>query len=63
MRRSRSTETAQAEQARLTGSLAALAALLALVVAGLFLVQALQGKSAVENCLMAGRLTCGTVER
>ena len=53
----------QAEQRRLTGSLAALAVLLALVVAGLFLVQALQRKSALENCLLAGRINCGATVR
>ena len=63
MRQDRNAETEHAEQARLTGSLAALAAVLALVAAGLFLVHALQGKSAVENCLLAGRLTCGAAER
>lgn len=59
MRRVRGTETEQAEQSRLTGSVAALAVLLALVVAGLFLVQALQRKAALEDCLMAGRINCG----
>ena len=63
MRRHRGTETEETEQARLTGSLAALAVLLALVVVGLFLVQVLQQKSAVENCLMAGRIACGAVAR
>ena len=53
----------QAEQRRLTSSLAALAVLLALVVVGLFLVQALQRKSAVENCLLAGRINCGALVR
>ena len=66
MRRDRDAEAEQAEQAeqaRLTGSLAALAAVLALVAAGLFLAHALQGKSAVENCLLAGRITCGAMDR
>lgn len=53
----------QAEQRRLTGSLAALAVLLALVAAGLFLVQALQRKSALETCLLAGRIHCGAAVR
>ena len=43
---------------RQTASLAALAFALLLVVVGLFLVKALHEKSAIENCLMAGRSNC-----
>ena len=56
-------ETELAEQERLTGSRAALAVVLALVVAGLFLVHALERKSELENCLMAGRISCGVAMR
>lgn len=53
----------QAEANRVTASLAALAFMLALVVAGLLLVRALHDKAAVEDCLMAARLNCDAVVR
>ena len=43
---------------RQTASLAALAAVLALVVAGLFLVRALDREARLETCLMSGRSNC-----
>ena len=43
---------------RQTSSLAALAALLALVVIGLFLVRTLGTEQRVEDCLLAGRSNC-----
>jgi len=43
---------------RQTRSLAALALVLALVVAGLFLVQTLRRGGQIEDCLMAGRRDC-----
>ncbi len=50
----------EAEKAadRQTASLAGMAVALALVVAGLFLVHQLHMKSAIEDCLMSGRLNC-----
>lgn len=56
-------EDEQAEENRVTGSIAALALVLALVVAGLFLIQTLRHKAALEDCLMAGRMSCGVVTR
>lgn len=48
----------QAEAHRQTTSLAALAILLALVVAALFLMRKLSAEAALEDCLMAGRHDC-----
>ncbi len=48
----------QREAARQTGSLAALAFALALIVIGLFLVQTLRHGARVEDCLLAGRINC-----
>ncbi len=48
----------QAEAHRQTASLAALAVLLALVVASLFLIRKLSAEAALEDCLMAGRHDC-----
>ena len=42
----------------MTSSLAGLALVLLVVVAGLFLIQQLQDKAALEDCLMAQRLNC-----
>lgn len=56
-------EDEQAQENRITGSIAALALVLALVVAGLFLVQALRSKAALEDCLMSGRMSCGVLVR
>lgn len=46
---------------RQTASLAGVAVTLLLLVVGLFLVRELHAKSALEDCLMAGRLHCGWV--
>ena len=43
---------------RQTASLAGVAITLLLLVIGLFLVRQLLTKSAIEDCLMAGRLQC-----
>ena len=43
---------------RQTASLASVAVILLLLVAGLFLVHTLHLKAAVEDCLMAGRSNC-----
>jgi hypothetical protein len=43
---------------RRTASLAGLAAALLLIVVALYLVQQLNHKSRVEDCLLAGRLNC-----
>lgn len=51
-------EDEQAEENRVTSSLAALAFVLSVVVASLFLIHQLQDKAAVEDCLMAQRLNC-----
>lgn len=48
----------QADMDRQTGSLAALALLLALVVAGLFLIRTLRAEAKAEDCVMSGRSTC-----
>jgi hypothetical protein len=46
---------------RQTSSLAALAFALALVVAGLFVVKALNAKTTIEDCLLSGRTNCQMV--
>ncbi len=46
------------EANRQTASLAAMAVILALIVAGLFLVQTLRTSTAIEDCLLAGRRNC-----
>lgn len=62
MRRSISQqEDDEAEDNRVTLSLAGLAVALLVVVASLFLVQALAHKALLEDCLMAGRNTCEVV--
>ena len=43
---------------RQTASLAAIAVTLLLLIVGLFLVQELRTKAAIEDCLMAGRTNC-----
>jgi hypothetical protein len=43
---------------RQTASLAGVAVTLLLLAVGLFLVRELHAKSAVEDCLMAGRIQC-----
>jgi hypothetical protein len=44
---------------RQTASLAGLVVALALIVAGLFLVQRLHIESQIEDCLLSGRTNCG----
>lgn len=51
-------EDEQAQENRVTSSLAGLAVVLSVVVASLFLIHQLQEKAAVEDCLMAQRLNC-----
>ena len=48
----------QAEADRQTASLAGLAVALLLVVMGLFLVQRLEAKSMLEDCLLSGQTHC-----
>ena len=48
---------------RRTGALAGLAIALALIVAGLFLVQYFRHENAVEDCLMAHRTDCDSLAR
>ena len=43
---------------RQTASLAGVAITLLLLVVGVFLIRELHAKSAIEDCLMAGRLQC-----
>jgi hypothetical protein len=43
---------------RRTASLAGVAVTLLLLAVGLFLVRELHAKSAIEDCLMAGRIQC-----
>lgn len=61
MRAARRWADAQEEADRQTASLAGLALALALVVLGLVLVQHLRASAAAEDCLLAGRLDCGTL--
>jgi len=53
-----SQEAEQVEENRITASLAGLALALLLVVVGLFLIQQLRSKAAIEDCLMSGRSNC-----
>jgi hypothetical protein len=46
---------------RQTAGLAAIAVVLLLLVCGLFLVQTLRRKAALEDCLMSGRRNCDTM--
>jgi hypothetical protein len=48
----------QADDNRVTQSLAGLAFALLLVVVGLFLVQRLRENARLEDCLLSGRLNC-----
>lgn len=43
---------------RQTASLAGIAVILVLLVAGLFLVQELRAEATIEDCLLAGRRNC-----
>lgn len=55
-------DTEQQEAAnRQTASLAGVAITLLLLVLGLFLIQELHAKSALEDCLMSGRNNCEPV--
>ncbi len=56
-----SAEADQAENNRVTSSLAGMAVILLLVCTSLFLVQHLASKAAVEDCLLAGRMNCDAV--
>ena len=51
-------EDDQAEENRVTQSLAGMAVALLLVVASLFLIHTLQATAQVEDCLLAGRANC-----
>lgn len=51
------------EAARQTRSLAALALILVILVAGLFLVQVLRRGGQIDDCLMAGRRDCDKLVR
>ena len=55
-------EDDEAEDNRVTHSLAGLAVALLVVVTSLFLLQALAHKARLEDCLMAGRITCQAVD-
>ena len=52
------TKAEQTEANKVTASLAGMAFALLLVVAGLFLVQHLQSKAKIEDCLLSNRLNC-----
>ncbi|HEY0206075.1 MAG TPA: hypothetical protein VGC15_18205 [Acetobacteraceae bacterium] len=58
---SRQGEDDQAEENRLTLSLAGLTVALALVIVGLLLFTHLRDKARIEDCLLAGRLNCDAV--
>ena len=51
----------QADRDRQTSSLAAMAVVLAVVVASLFLIRTLGTESRVEDCLMAGSRQCDLI--
>jgi hypothetical protein len=51
-------EDDEAAETRRSNSLAALAVTLALVVAGLYLINTLEAQSAYQSCVLSGRLTC-----
>ncbi|MGE0418874.1 MAG: hypothetical protein AB7O80_18885 [Acetobacteraceae bacterium] len=51
----------QEDANRQTASLAGVAVILLLLIAGLYLVQNLRTKSLIEDCLMAGRRNCDAV--
>jgi uncharacterized membrane protein len=51
----------QAAADRQTTSLAGLAVVLCVVVLSLFVLRQLAAKTAVEDCLLAGRMNCDTV--
>lgn len=51
----------QTDEDRQTASLAGIAVVLLLLVAGLFLVHTLRTKAAIEDCLMAGRRNCDSL--
>ncbi len=57
----RSGEDDQAEENRLTLSLAGLAMALLIVITGLFLFTSLRNKAQVEDCILAGRINCDAV--
>ena len=44
---------------RQTGSLAGLALTVAIIVLSLFVIKQLQASTAMEDCILAGRLSCG----
>lgn len=54
-------EDEQAEENRVTSSLAGLVAALLIVVAGLFLLIQLRDKGRIEDCLLSGRTNCDAV--
>ena len=54
-------EDDEAEDNRVTLSLAGLAVALLVVVASLFIIHALADKARVEDCLLAGRSNCDAV--
>ncbi|HLB98004.1 MAG TPA: hypothetical protein VJK90_10100 [Acetobacteraceae bacterium] len=51
----------QAAADRQTASLAGVAVILLLLVAGLFLVHVLHDKAVIEDCLLSGRSNCDAV--
>ena len=54
-------EDEQAEENRVTSSLAGLVAALLIVVVGLFLFIQLRDKGRIEDCLLSGRTNCDSV--
>ena len=54
-------EDDQAQENRLTLSLAGLAIAVLLVVAGLHLLTHLRDKARIEDCLLAGRINCDAI--
>ncbi len=61
IRQNRQREDEQQASNRQTASLAALAILLALVVASLVVMKALDKRDTIEDCLLSGRRNCDAV--
>ena len=57
----RHAEDSQTEANRVTASLAGLAFMLVLVVAGLLLMRHMRDQARLEDCLMVGRINCAPI--
>ena len=59
---SRHTDREEEDEARRSAALLGLIVILSLAIAGILLLHALERKSRLEDCLMAGRGTCAPIE-